>query len=140
MQALSRLSGGLMKYVYPAIFVEDDGKIGVDFPDIKGCHTFGDNLAEAMEMAKDALEMMLVSYEDDGQEIPAPSKIKDIKTKGFISYVLADTNEWRREFDSRAVKKTLSIPSWLNSMAERAAINFSQTLQEALCQKLGVSL
>ena len=129
-----------MKYVYPAIFVEDDGKIGVDFPDIKGCHTFGDNLADAMEMAKDALEMMLVSYEDDGQEIPTPSKIKDIKTKGFISYVLADTNEWRREFDSRAVKKTLSIPSWLNSMAERAAINFSQTLQEALCQKLGVSL
>ena len=129
-----------MKYVYPAIFVEDDGTIGVDFPDIKGCHTFGDNLADAMEMAKDALEMMLVSYEDDGQEIPTPSKIKDIKTKGFISYVLADTNEWRREFDSRAVKKTLSIPSWLNSMAERAAINFSQTLQEALCQKLGVSL
>ena len=129
-----------MKYVYPAIFVEDDGKIGVDFPDIMGCHTFGDNLADAMEMAKDALEMMLVSYEDDGQEIPTPSKIKDIKTKGFISYVLADTNEWRREFDSKAVKKTLSIPSWLNSMAERAAINFSQTLQEALCQKLGVSL
>ena len=129
-----------MKYVYPAIFVEDDGKIGVDFPDIKGCHTFGDNLADAMEMAKDALEMMLVSYEDDSQEIPAPSKIKDIKAAGFVSYVLADTNEWRREFDSRAVKKTLSIPSWLNSMAERAAINFSQTLQEALCQKLGVSL
>ena len=59
---------------------------------------------------------------------------------GYDPYVLADTNEWRREFDSRAVKKTLSIPSWLNSMAERAAINFSQTLQEALCQKLGVSL
>ena len=129
-----------MKYVYPAIFVEDDGKIGVEIPDIKGCHTFGDNLTEAMEMAKDALEMMLVSYEDDNQEIPIPSKPKDIKADGFVSYILADTDEWRREFDSRAVKKTLSIPSWLNSKAERAAINFSQTLKEALCQKLGVSV
>jgi predicted RNase H-like HicB family nuclease len=129
-----------MKYVYPAIFIEDDGKIGVDIPDIKGCHTFGDDLAEAMEMAKDALEMMLVSYEDDNQEIPIPSKLKDIKADGFVSYILADTDEWRREFDSRAVKKTLSIPSWLNSKAERADINFSQTLKEALCQKLGVSL
>ena len=129
-----------MKYVYPAIFVEDDGKIGVDIPDIKGCHTFGDNLTEAMEMAKDALEMMLVSYEDDNQDIPAPSKIKDINADGFVSYVLADTDEWRREFDSKAVKKTLSIPSWLNFRAERASINFSQTLKEALCQILGVSL
>ena len=129
-----------MKYVYPAIFVEDDGKIGVDIPDIKGCHTFGDNLTEAMEMAKDALEMMLVSYEDDNQDIPAPSKIKDINADGFVSYVLADTDEWRREFDNKAVKKTLSIPSWLNFRAERADINFSQTLKEALCQKLGVSL
>ena len=129
-----------MKYVYPAIFVEDDGEIGVDIPDIKGCHTFGDNLTEAMEMAKDALEMMLVSYEDDNQDIPTPSKIKDIKADGFVSYVLADTDEWRREFDSKAVKKTLSIPSWLNFRAERADINFSQTLKEALCQKLGVSL
>ena len=129
-----------MKYVYPAIFVEDDGKIGVDIPDIKGCHTFGDNLTEAMEMAKDALEMMLVSYEDDNQDIPVPSKIKDINADGFVSYVLADTDEWRREFDSKAVKKTLSIPSWLNFRAERADINFSQTLKEALCQKLGVSL
>ena len=129
-----------MKYVYPAIFVEDDGKIGVDIPDIKGCHTFGDNLTEAMEMAKDALEMMLVSYEDDNQDIPAPSKIKDINADGFVSYVLADTDEWRREFDSKAVKKTLSIPSWLNFRAERADINFSQTLKEALCQILGVSL
>ena len=129
-----------MKYVYPAVFLEDDGKIGVDIPDIKGCHTFGDNLTEAMEMAKDALEMMLVSYEDDNQDIPAPSKIKDIKADGFVSYVLADTDEWRREFDSKAVKKTLSIPSWLNFRAERADINFSQTLKEALCQKLGVSL
>ena len=129
-----------MKYVYPAVFVEDDGKIGVDIPDIQGCHTFGDNLAEAMEMAKDALEMMLVSYEDDNQDIPAPSKIKDINADGFVSYVLADTDEWRREFDSKAVKKTLSIPSWLNFRAERADINFSQTLKEALCQKLGVSL
>ena len=129
-----------MKYVYPAIFVEDDGKIGVDIQDIKGCHTFGDNLTEAMEMAKDAHEMMLVSYEDDNQDIPAPSKIKDINADGFVSYVLADTDEWRREFDSKAVKKTLTIPAWLNDLAVTEKINFSQTLQDALAAKLNVQI
>ena len=129
-----------MKYIYPAVFSEDDGKIGVDVPDIKGCHTFGDNMIEAFEMARDAIEMMLVSFEDDNQDIPVPSKINDIKTDGYVSYVLADTDRWRKEFDNKAIKKTLSIPRWLNFKAEKAEINFSQTLKEALCQKLGLAI
>ena len=128
-----------MKYVYPTIFEDDDGKIGVTVPDIPHCHTFGDNMADAIEMAKDCIEMMLASYEDDGQAIPPASKINKIKTRGTVSYILVDTDEWRKEFDGRAIKKTLSIPAWLNTKAERASVNFSQTLQDALCQKLGIA-
>ena len=79
-------------------------------------------------------------YEDENKEVPKPSKIEDIKTDGIVSLVVADTDEWRKLVDNKAVKKTLTIPSWLNTKAEKAAINFSQTLQDALCSKLGVSL
>ena len=62
-----------MKYVYPTIFEDDDGKIGVTVPDIPHCHTFGDNMTDAIEMAKDCIEMMLASYEDDGKAIFQPN-------------------------------------------------------------------
>lgn len=130
-----------MKYVYPVVFENaEEGGFNVSVPDIKGCFTCGDDMAESIEMAADAMEMMLVHYEDEGTEIPAPSNIEDIKSSGIVSLVVADTDRWRKEFDNKAVKKTLTIPSWLNSKAEKANINFSQLLQESLCQKLGVSL
>ena len=125
-----------MKYVYPAIFEDDDGKIGVSVPDIPGCFTFGDDMAEALLMAEDAIAMMLVQYENEGQSVPVASSISDIKTDGIVSFVLADTEKWRKQFDNKAVKKTLTIPSWLNSLAEKAGLNFSQVLQEALQSKL----
>jgi len=125
-----------MKYVYPAIFEDDDGKIGVSVPDIPGCFTFGDDMAEALLMAEDAIAMMLVQYENEGQSVPVASSISDIKTDGIVSLVLADTEKWRKQFDNKAVKKTLTIPSWLNSLAEKAGLNFSQVLQEALQTKL----
>lgn len=130
----------VMKYVYPAVFEDDDGKIGVSVPDVEGCYTFGDDMADAIYMVQDALAMMLAHYEDNGTEIPKASDIKTIKSEGVVSYVMADTMAWRKANDSKAVKKTLSIPSWLNSRAEAASINFSQALQESLCSKLGVSL
>ena len=97
-------------------------------------------MADAIFMAEDVIAMMLAEYEDEGKPVPTPSKIEDVKTTGIVSLVRADTDEWRKLVDNKAVKKTLSIPGWLNRKAERAAINFSQTLQDALCQKLGVSL
>lgn len=125
-----------MKYVYPAVFENDDGKIGVRVPDIPGCFTFGDDLADAIEMAEDAISMMLVSFEDDNEPIPQASKLEDIGSDGVVSYVLCDTEKWRKENDNKAVKKNLTIPSWLNKKAEAAGINFSQVLQEALLNKL----
>ena len=122
-----------MKYVYPVIFEDaEEGGYVVTVPDIPCCFTQGEDMADAIFMAED--------YEDRGEAVPTPSKIEDIKTNGVVSLVRADTDEWRKLVDNKAVKKTLSIPSWLNKKAERAAINFSQTLQDALCQKLGVSL
>ena len=128
----------LMKYVYPAIFepAKEGGYI-VSVPDIEGCFTEGDTLAEAMAMAQDAIAMMMVYYEDNNNKIPLSSDINDIeKSKGIVSYVLADTDQWRKTFDNKAVKKTLSIPSWLNTKALNAGLNFSQVLQEALIEKL----
>ena len=127
-----------MRYVFPAIFEQaEEGGFNVRIPDVPGCFTQGDTLAEAIYMAQDALAMMIVYYEDHGNEIPASSSLEDIKSgKVIVSYVLADTDQWRRNNDNRAVKKTLSIPSWLNAKASRAGVNFSQVLQEALVSKL----
>ncbi len=132
-----------MKYVYPVIFenAEEGGYI-VKVPDIPYCYTQGDNMADALIMAQDVIGMTLSDYEDENKEIPKPSEIKEIEknTNGIVSLVVADTTEWRQSVDNKIVKKTLSLPSWLNKKAEKMSINFSQTLQEALCQKLGVIL
>jgi predicted RNase H-like HicB family nuclease len=127
-----------MRYVFPAVFEQaEEGGFNVKIPDVPGCFTQGDTLAEAIYMAQDALAMMIVYYEDHGNEIPASSSLEDIKSgKAIVSYVLADTDQWRRNNDNRAVKKTLSIPSWLNAKASRAGVNFTQVLQEALVSKL----
>ena len=89
-------------------------------------------MAEAIEMAEDVIAMLLVDYEDDGIATPVVSGIDSIETPFAKSYVLADTDEWRKKFDNRAVKKTLTIPSWLNTKAEKAGVNFSQLLRDAL--------
>ncbi len=128
-----------MKYVYPAIFTKDEDKIGVSIPDLPGCYTFGDNMADAIDMASDAIAMVLVSLEDEKKSIPTPSEPSSLKSDGIISLVVADTTAWRKQFDNKAVKKTLSIPSWLNQKAEAAGINFSKVLQESLQQQLKVN-
>jgi len=128
-----------MKYTYPVIFEYDGGKINVRVPDISGCFTFGDTVTEAIEMAEDAIAMMLVHYEDNKQVIPKPSDISKIKTEnGFINYIIADTDAWRKQFSEKAVKKTVTIPAWLNYKAEEAGINFSQTLQQGLKEVLAL--
>jgi predicted RNase H-like HicB family nuclease len=129
-----------MKYAYPAIFTQEDVGYSVIFPDIEGCATSGITLPEAMEMAEDALCLMLYDHEEDGEEIPAPSDIRSIQVGGnsIVSLVCCDTIEYRKLYDNKSVKKTLTIPAWLNTMAERAGVNFSLTLQTALKQELHI--
>lgn len=132
-----------MKYAYPAVFTFDkeDNCYYVSFPDIENCFTDGEGLPEAIEMAEDVLALMLCQMEDDKAKIPAPTDINTIKPKNneTVSLVFADTMEYRRLYDSKAVKKTLSIPSWLNAMAERQGVNFSAVLQSALKDRLGIN-
>lgn len=129
-----------MKYVYPAIFTpEPEGGYCVMFPDLPGCITCGDTITEAIEMGRDALSMWLCDAENKNEPIPPASKLSDIQhDNGFVNLIDTDTDEYRRLNDNRAVKKTLSIPSWLNAQAEKAGVNFSQILQDALKSHLGI--
>ena len=136
---LKSLGGNHMaKYVYPAIFAEEENGYSVSFPDISGCYSDGDTLADAVENAKDALCLMLYDLEERGEAIPSPSPLKAIKStlNDVVSLVACDTLEYRKFFDKKAVKKTLTIPNWLNTMAERSNVNFSAVLQDALIEKL----
>lgn len=130
----------MAKYVYPAIFTaESDGSYSINFPDLEGCYTCGDDLNDGMEMAKDALALVLYGYEVDGKKIPVPSKLSAFTTQdgSFVNYVACDTMTYRKMYNNKAVKKTLTIPEWLNEEATALGVNFSQVLQEALMLKIG---
>lgn len=123
--------------VFPAIFTFDGTCYNVNFIDLEGCSTFGDSIQNAYTMAQDALGL----YLDDLTNFPQPtldiSKIS-LKSNQFVSFVSIDMYEYRKKFNNKSVKKTLSIPAWLNYLAEKNNINFSQALQEALKKKLGI--
>ena len=130
----------MAKYAYPAVFTAENNSYSVSFPDIDGCLTFGETIPEAIEMAEDALCLMLYDLEEEGSEIPKPSDAKELKVNNneFVTMIACDTVEYRKYYDNKAVKKTLTVPNWMNTLAEKAGINFSQVLQEALTQKLGL--
>lgn len=129
----------MAKYAYPAIFTpEDDGSFSINFPDLEGCHTCGDSLEDGIEMAEDALALVLYGYETDNREIPSPSSPSSFPLSGdeFVNYIACDTMAYRKMYNNKAVKKTLTIPEWLNESASAMGLNFSQVLQEALLQKI----
>jgi len=129
-----------MKYVYPAVITPEDSSYNIAVPDLPGCFSCGESLVDAIEMARDAISMWLVDAENKYEVVPAPSKPQDISAEpnSIINLIDVDTDEYRRENDNHAIKKTLSIPNWLNTKAEKAGINFSQTLQRALKKELGL--
>jgi predicted RNase H-like HicB family nuclease len=130
-----------MKYVYMAIFQqEDEGAFTVRFPDLPGCVTFGNGLPDAISMAEDALCLWLYDHEADGKPVPPPSPPRAITTcdDDFVSAISVDTDFYRRFYENSAVKKTLTIPAWLNQQAEEAHINFSQILQNGLKEALEI--
>lgn len=123
--------------VFPAIFTFDGKYYNVDFVDLKGCSTFGDSIQNAYYMAQDAMGLFL----DNLTTFPKPtldfSNI-NLQENQFISFVSIDMDEYRKKFNNKSIKKTLTIPAWLNYLAEKNNINFSQLLQEALKEKLGI--
>lgn len=128
----------MAKYIYPAVFTKEEKRYSVIFPDLESCYTSGENLQNAIEMAKDVLCLMLYDLEENKKSIPEATEINILTTgdNSFSSLIDCDTMEYRRFYDNKAVKKTLTIPSWLNAMAERAHINFSAVLQKALKDQL----
>ncbi|MBP2655403.1 MAG: hypothetical protein H6Q73_2972 [Firmicutes bacterium] len=128
------------RYVYPAIFHYAEDGISVEFPDLPGCLTCGDTTEEALSMAKEALELHIYGMEKDNDEIPFPSELTNIQleTNERIVFIEVFMIPVRDEQENKAVKKTLTIPKWLNDVAERENVNFSQVLQSGLKQHLGI--
>lgn len=131
----------MARYVYSVILTpEEKGGYSANFPDLKSCYTQGDDLADTLEMAKDVLTLVLCEMEDTKQTIPVPSKQEEfrISKHQIVSLVSADTTEYRKLYNNKAIKKTLTIPTWLNTIAEENEINFSALLQKALKEELRI--
>lgn len=129
------------KLFYPAIFhVAEEGGFWITFPDLPECMTQGDNMQEAYEMAVDALGLTLVSREQEKLEIPTASELSNISIEKdeYCVIIEFDMLAYKKRTNSKAVKKTLSIPERLNEAATAAGVNFSQVLQEALMQKINL--
>ena len=121
------------KYAYPAIFTKEESGYFVNFPDIKPCYTEGKTLEEAVIMAKDVLESRIEVAFERGEPLPNPSNL-DTLVGDRLMLIVADIENIKSQ--TRYVKKTLSIPYWLNVAAEKEHINFSRVLQEALKERL----
>jgi len=132
-----------VKLIYPACFYPcEEGGYTVTFPDLPGCVTEGDTLTEAVDMAIDAAAGWLLDEVENKRPIPKSSDIKSVVADeyedGFVSLISVDLDEYARKHSNKAVKKTLTIPAWLNTLAEKNNINFSQILQEGLKKHLGI--
>jgi len=128
-------------YLYPAYFRHvKSGGYSMDFPDLPGCVSAGKGLEEALAMAREALSLHLFGMLEDGDEIPAASDPASLSPdKGaFIAPVEGRPDMVGDEIRNRSVKKTLTIPRWLNAEAKRQRVNFSQVLRDALRERLGV--
>ncbi|MCX7568721.1 type II toxin-antitoxin system HicB family antitoxin [Tumebacillus sp. DT12] len=129
-------------YWFWAICSRDEDGISVRFPELPGCYTGGSDPETANQNAKEALGLHIYGMEQDGEQIPEPfgleSLLKTLSENEYVSYVEVRMIPFRSMMRNKAVKKTLTIPQWLNDMAEEHNVNFSQVLQDALKQTLGV--
>lgn len=128
-----------MKAVYPVILTPAEHGYVVYVPDLK-INTEGIDLPDSIEMARDAIGIWGMAEEDAGRTIPQPSISMPVPGEGqIVSLVDIDFAAYRRANDMRTIRKNVTLPSWLNDMAEKEGINFSQVLQDGLKRKLQVS-
>lgn len=124
---------------YPAVFHKEESGYWISFPDFPECFTEGDDMQQAYECAVDALGLAIVSRKEEKEEIPNPTEVTKLKEEdGMVVIIGFDMIAYQKKHNSRAVKKTLSIPEWLNEEAMEMGVNFSQVLQEALLNKLNM--
>ena len=136
-----------MKKVYPVIFTQVDDMILIEVPDLQ-ILSQGTDLTDAIEMARDAIGLKIISLQDLDQEVPEASDECMIdfmqatfenEGKTFVSLVDIDVAAYRRKYDNRMVRRNVTLPNWLNIEAEKAHLNVSRVLQEALMMKLGIN-
>ena len=134
-----------MKLTYPACFYPCDkiqGGYAVEIPDLPGCVTQGETLADAIIMATDAASGWVLDELEEGKGAPEATPladvIPDINRGGFVNILAIDIDSYAEKYGNKAVRKNLTIPAWLNTTAEARHINFSQVLQEALEAQLQV--
>ncbi len=129
------------KYLYFAKFTPcEEGGYTITFPDLEGCITECDDIEEGMQNAKEALELHLFGMEEDKEKIPKPRDPQNIELNKneFLVPIKVYMEAIRDEMNNKAVKKTLTIPYWLNKVAEEEKINFSALLQGAIKEKLDI--
>lgn len=139
-----------MLSMYPACFYKEDDGYSVVFPDLNYLATQGDSFEDAMEMAVECLASYLYIAQRDGEDVPAPSSLVNIDSvavakeldpdlsvgEAIVNLVSVDVAEYAKKHFEKSVKKTLSIPAWLNEAAVAQGVNFSQVLQRALKEQL----
>lgn len=126
-----------MLLIYPAIFHEEADSVWVEFPDLEGCQTFGDTVEECIGYAKEALEAYAESVIERDIKLPAATSIKELENTcedGFVIPIYCEIKA--KQGQTKSIKKTLTIPEWLNDKAVRNNINFSEILQNALMERL----
>ena len=127
-----------MKLVYPIILYpmeEHEGGYTVEVPDLPGCDTEGHDLADALDMARDAASGWILDEMEDGRAVPHASNITDVKPDepdGIVSLISLDMDAYAEKYGSKAVRKNVTIPAWLDTFGERNNINYSQVLREGL--------
>lgn len=135
-----------MKKVYPVIFTQTEDVVLIEVPDLE-ILTEGKDMVDAIDMTRDAIGLKGISLEDDSLALPEPTRLEKINPedgtfaeegKGYVSFVDIDFAEYHRKVDNRTVRRNVSLPAWLDYAAEKASINVSHVLQEALQETLGL--
>ena len=131
-----------MKYVYPALFTAEDDSIIVTFPDLDDTFTDGATMQEAFENAEDVLNLMLWNHEEEKEEIPPPSLPEQITVPqgATLAMIKADTLAYRKIHDTKTIRRSITIPSWLDTLARERNINFSQLMQNAIRRECGIGV
>jgi len=130
-----------MKAAYPVVMSKGAEHIIVYVPDFN-INTQGEDYADAMEMARDAIGLVGIDMEDENESIPSPSSLESVHGEtesDVITLVDVDFSEYRRKNDMRTVRRNVSLPSWLDSAAKEAEINVSAVLARALKQELKIA-
>ena len=128
-----------MKYTYTAVITSNDGKYYCRVPDLPGCITTGKNLSDAIDMITDAASAWILSHEDDNEPViePTPQSLIQHERDDILSIIQIDSLKYRAETDTRAVRKNVSLPAWMATLADKRGINCSQVLQDGLMAKFG---